>query len=61
MDSSFCEKPERHASRRLSDDLTFEGQKQLATKPTNVAAHSLRRATCLVGRISRILFCANCF
>ena len=22
---------------------------------------SLRRATCLVGRISRILFCVNCF
>ena len=28
MDSSLCEKPERHASRRLSDHLTFEGQKQ---------------------------------
>ena len=28
MESSFCEKPERHASRRLSDHLTFEGQKQ---------------------------------
>ena len=26
-----------------------------------VAALSLRRATCLVGRISRILFCVNCF
>ena len=28
MDSSLCEKPERHASRRLSDNLAFEGQKQ---------------------------------
>src|SRR5271170_175301 len=28
MESSLCEKPERHASRRLSDHLTFEGQKQ---------------------------------
>jgi hypothetical protein len=28
MDSSLCEKPERHASRRLSDDLMFEGQEQ---------------------------------
>ena len=28
MDSSLCEKPERHASRRLSDHLRFEGQKQ---------------------------------
>jgi RNA-directed DNA polymerase len=28
MESSFCEKPERHASRRLSDHLTFEGRKQ---------------------------------
>ena len=28
MDSSLCEKPERHASRRLSDHLTFEGLKQ---------------------------------
>ena len=28
MDSSLCEKPERHAPRRLSDHLTFEGQKQ---------------------------------
>src|SRR4029077_12767658 len=27
MESSLCEKPERHASRRLSDHLTFEGQK----------------------------------
>ena len=33
----------------------------VATKPANVAALSLRRATCLVGRISRILFCVNCF
>jgi hypothetical protein len=33
----------------------------VATKPTNVAALSLRRATCLAGRISRILFCVNCF
>jgi hypothetical protein len=30
MESSLCEKPERHASRRLSDHLTFEGQKQKA-------------------------------
>ena len=28
MESSLCETPERHASRRLSDHLTFEGQKQ---------------------------------
>src|SRR6185369_8008346 len=28
MESSLCEKPERHASRRLPDHLTFEGQKQ---------------------------------
>jgi RNA-directed DNA polymerase len=28
MENSLCEKPERHASRRLSDHLTFEGQKQ---------------------------------
>ncbi|HZD43506.1 MAG TPA: group II intron reverse transcriptase/maturase [Methanomicrobiales archaeon] len=28
MDSSLCEKPERHASRRLSDYLMLEGQKQ---------------------------------
>ena len=28
MESSLCEKPERHASRRLSDYLMHEGQKQ---------------------------------
>jgi hypothetical protein len=28
MESSHCEKPKRRASRRLSDHLTFEGQKQ---------------------------------
>jgi RNA-directed DNA polymerase len=28
MDSSFCEKPERHASRRLSDHLALEDQRQ---------------------------------
>ena len=28
MESSLCEKPERHAPRRLSDHLRFEGQKQ---------------------------------
>ena len=28
MESSLCEKPERHASRRLSDHLMFEGQKK---------------------------------
>jgi hypothetical protein len=28
MESSLCEKPERHASRRLSDYLTLEAQKQ---------------------------------
>jgi RNA-directed DNA polymerase len=28
MESSVCEKPERHASRRLSDHLMLEGQKQ---------------------------------
>ena len=33
MESSLCEKPERHASRRLSDHLTFEGQKQKVYSP----------------------------
>src|ERR1700758_2568944 len=28
MENSLCEKPERHASRRLSDHLVLEGQKQ---------------------------------
>ena len=28
MDSSLCEKPERHALRRRSDHLRLEGQKQ---------------------------------
>ena len=28
MESSLCEKPERHASRRLSDYLMLEGEKQ---------------------------------
>jgi RNA-directed DNA polymerase len=28
MESSLCEKPERHASRRLSDHLVPEGRKQ---------------------------------
>src|SRR5712672_1949607 len=28
MESSLCEKPERHAPRRLSDYLMLEGQKQ---------------------------------
>ena len=28
MESSLCEKPERHAPRRLSDHLTLEGLKQ---------------------------------
>ena len=28
MESSLCEKPERHAPRRLSDYLTLEGLKQ---------------------------------
>ena len=28
MESSFCEKPERHAPRRQSDHLMLEGQKQ---------------------------------
>ena len=28
MESSLCEKPERHAQRRLSDHLMLEGQKQ---------------------------------
>jgi len=28
MESSLCEKPERHVSRKLSDHLTFEGQNQ---------------------------------
>lgn len=28
MENSFCEKPERHASRRLTDHLLLEGQKQ---------------------------------
>jgi RNA-directed DNA polymerase len=29
MENSLCEKPERHASRRLSDHLMFEGQKKV--------------------------------
>src|SRR5258708_3724308 len=33
MESSLCEKPERHASRRLSDHLMFEGQKQKVYSP----------------------------
>ena len=33
MESSLCEKPERHASRKLSDHLTFEGQKQKVYSP----------------------------
>jgi len=28
MESSLCEKPERHTSRKLSDHLMLEGQKQ---------------------------------
>src|ERR1700739_2860664 len=28
MESSLCEKPERHASRRLTDHLVLEGRKQ---------------------------------
>src|SRR5262245_56887454 len=28
MENSLCEKPERHASRRLSDHLVLEGRKQ---------------------------------
>ena len=28
MESSLCEKPERHAPRKLSDHLMLEGQKQ---------------------------------
>jgi hypothetical protein len=28
MENSLCEKPERHAPRRLSDYLMLEGQKQ---------------------------------
>ena len=28
MENSLCEKPKRHASRRLSDHLVLEGQKQ---------------------------------
>ena len=35
MESSLCEKPERHASRRLSDHLTFEGQKQKVRSPVD--------------------------
>ena len=33
MESSLCEKPERHASRRLSDHLMFEGQMQKVYSP----------------------------
>jgi len=33
MESSLCEKPERHASRKLPDHLTFEGQKQKVYSP----------------------------
>ena len=35
MESSLCEKPERRASRRLSDHLTFEGQKQKVRSPVD--------------------------
>src|SRR6202035_1956699 len=43
MESSLCEKPERHASRRLSDHLTFEGQKQ---KVHSLVDKVSRRARC---------------
>ena len=33
MESSLCEKPERHASRKLPDHLTFEGPKQKVYSP----------------------------
>jgi hypothetical protein len=33
MESSLCEKPERHASRRLPDHLVLEGQKQKVCSP----------------------------
>jgi hypothetical protein len=29
MESSLCEKPERHASRKLSDYLMLEGEKKV--------------------------------
>ena len=35
MESSLCEKPERRASRRLSDHLTFEGQKKKVRSPVD--------------------------
>jgi hypothetical protein len=45
MESSLCEKPERHASRRLSDHLTFEGQKQKVHSPVD-------KVTCLTDPFS---------
>ena len=46
---------------KLELNTTMPQLSSVATKPANIAALSLRRATCLVGRISRILFCVNCF
>ena len=43
MESSLCEKPERHAPRRLSDYLNLEGLKQ--------KVHSLGDKVCLVSLI----------
>ena len=43
VESSLCEKPERHAPRRLSDDLNLEGLKQ--------KVHSLVDKVCLVSLI----------
>ena len=55
MESSLCEKPERHASRRLSDHLTFEGQKQkvhsLVDKVT--LSHCAKTSTAAAAIVSR--------
>jgi hypothetical protein len=46
MESSLCEKPERHTPRRLSDYLMLEGQKRkvhsLVDRYTHARASGLR-------------------
>jgi hypothetical protein len=49
MESSLCEKPERHAPRRLSDHLRLEGLKQ---KVHSLVDKVYSRK--LVGLVSRI-------
>jgi hypothetical protein len=48
--------PPRRAAASLSTGFWLEARPQSALHHV-----SLRRATCLVGRISRTLFCVNCF